>query len=58
MINFTKNYKKKKKDLRIIKEYKKILFYKKKLNLFIKINQKVQVMLYLKQKNLSKINIF
>ena len=44
--NFYKNIIKKKKDPRIIKEYKKLLFYKKKLNLFIKINLWVLVMLF------------
>ena len=55
---FYKNIIKKKKDPRIINEYKKILKYKKKLSLYFKIFQKAQVMLFLKHKNILKINIF
>ena len=55
---FYKNIIKKKKDPRIINEYKKILKYKKKLSLYFKIFQKAQVMLSLKHKNILKINIF
>ena len=57
--NFYKKIIKKKKDPRIIEEYKKILKnIKKELSLFIKIFPKEQVMLFLKLKNLLKINIF
>ena len=55
---FYKSIIKKKKDPRIINEYKKILKYKKKLNLYFKTSQRAQVMLSLKLKNILKINIF
>ena len=55
---FYKNIIKKKKDPRIINEYKKILKYKNKLSLFFKIFQRAQVMQSLKLKNILKTNIF
>ena len=55
---FYKNIIRKKKDPKIINEYRKILKYKKKLSLYSKIFQRVQVMLFLKLKNTLKINIF
>ena len=55
---FYKNIIKKKKDPRIVNEYKKILKYKKKIKFVFKIFQKAQVMLFLKHKNILKINIF
>ena len=55
---FYKNLIKKKKDPRIIKEYKKLLKYKKMIKFVYQMFQKELVTLYLKLKDLLRMNIF
>ena len=55
---FYKKIIKKKKDVRVLKEYQKILKYRKMINLFIKIILKNLVMQFSKLKNLLMMIIF